>query len=144
MRMRMDHNLRIVAKEKGQEPETVAVEMCRFFIDRGVIEDPGCYKLTMTDWSENMLVQEVCGLLASYLYGDANRSLSCEVFDAFCKLVVIGDGGCPYCGGNLIYLESIGHYLGDGNYWIEPSYVYDTDLYRCDECGQYIEKTIED
>lgn len=107
MRFKIDKNLFRVAAAKAARPETVAVELCRYFINAGIIED------TPDHWGESVLiasgpqyVKDVCDLLAGYLGVSCIKS---DVFDAFCALIVIGDGDCPLCGGNLIYDETEGH-----------------------------------
>ena len=131
------------AKVAPVDPETVAVELCARFIDSGMIED-----LTdnLTDnFGESVLtatgpqyVSDVCAVLAEYLYGDESHSVPADVFDAFCALIVMGDGDCPHCGGNLIFGETEGHELNDGDYYTPNSYEIDYYIYHCAVCGETI------
>lgn len=57
-----------------------------------------------------------------------------ETLSAFFHCVVIGDGNCPVCGGDLD-VEEIGHYLNDGDNYTEPTWVLDEYVYKCHECG---------
>lgn len=61
-----------------------------------------------------------------------------DVFDAFCNLVVMGDGDCPVCGGNLVYDETEGHELNDGDLYTPNSWVPDLYCYHCANCGEII------
>ena len=141
MKFRFDKNLERVAAEMVApvDPQTVAVELCRRFIDAGMIEDDADH------WGASVLlatgpqyVADVCKVLAGFLYGDESRSIPADVFDAFCALIVVGDGDCPHCGGELVFVETDGHELNDGDYNTPNSYVVDNYVYRCVECGEII------
>ena len=139
MRFKIDENLKRVAAAKAVRPETVAVELCSALVDTGMIEDPTEY------WGESVLiatgpqyVSEVCAVLAEYLYNDETHSIPADVFDAFCALIVWGDGDCPHCGGELEFVEIDGHELKDGDYYTPNSYIVDNYVYRCVECGEII------
>ena len=141
MRLKIDKNLNVVAAAKVApvDPEIVAVELCARFIDAGMIKD------TPDNWGESVLiatgpryVKDVCAVLAEYLYNDETHSIPADVFDAFCALIVVGDGDCPHCGGELVFVETDGHELNDGDYNTPNSYVIDNYVYRCVECGEII------
>lgn len=83
-------------------------------------------------------VSDVCAVLAEYLYNDETHSIPADVFDAFCALIVWGDGDCPHCGGKLEFVETEGHELNDGDYFTPNSYIVDNYVYRCVECGEII------
>ena len=139
MRFKIDENLNRVAAAKAARPETVAVELCARFIDAGMIED------TPDNWGESVLratgpqyVSDIFAVLAEYLYNDESHSVRADVFDAFCALVVMGDGNCPHCGGELEFYEKEGHELNDGNYYTPNTYIIDNYVYRCADCGEII------
>ena len=144
MRFKIDENLKRVAAAKAARPGTVAVELLAALVDVGMIEDPTEY------WGKSVLiatgpqyVSDVCAVLAEYLYGDETRSIPADVFDAFCALTIVGDGDCPYCGGELEFVEVEGHELKDGDYFTPNSYVIDNWVYRCVECGETIKSEKE-
>ena len=143
MRFKIDENLNRVAAAKVAPvaPETVAVDLCKYMINAGIIED------TTEHWGESVLiatgpryVKDICDLLAGYL---GVSRIHTDVFDAFCRLTVVGDGDCPHCGGELIYDETIGHELNDGDYFTPPSYVVDYYVYHCPVCGEIIKSEKE-
>ena len=143
MRFKIDENLKRVAAVKAR-PETVAVELCAALIDAGMIEDPN------DNWGDSVLiatgpqyVSDVCAVLAEYLYNDETHSIPVDVFDAFCSLTVMGDGDCPHCGGNLIFVETEGHELNDGDYYTPNSYEIDYYIYHCAVCGETIKSEKE-
>lgn len=141
MRFKIDKNLNRVAAASVApvDPETVAVALCRRMIDAGMIEDE------TEHWGESVLiatgpryVKDVCAVLAGFLYGDESHSIPSDVFDAFCGLIVMGDGDCPFCGGELVFDETEGHELNDGDYYTPNSYEIDCYVYHCAECGETI------
>lgn len=138
MRFKIDKYLEQVAAAKVApvDTETVAVDLCKYMINAGIIED------TPEHWGESVLiatgpqyVKDICDLLAGYLGVDRIHT---DVFDAFCRLTVVGDGDCPKCGGELKFIEKEGHELNDGDYFTPNSYVIDNYVYRCVECGEII------
>ena len=48
------------------------------------------------------------------------------------------DGKCPECGGELLFVETEGHELHDGDYYTPNSYIIDKYIYRCADCGETI------
>ena len=144
MRFKIDKNLTRVAAAKAARPEIVAVELLAALVDAGMIED------TNDHWGESVLiatgpryVNDICAVLAEYLYNDETRSIPADVFDAFCALIVVGDGDCPHCGGELVFTATEGHELKDGDYYTPNSYVIDTYVYQCRECGETIKSEKE-
>ena len=120
-------------------PETVAVELCARFIDAGMIEmAPANFNVPVLQATGPQYVSDVCAVLAEYLYNDETHSIPADVFDAFCALIVWGDGDCPHCGGELEFVETEGHELKDGDYYTPNSYIVDNYVYRCVECGEII------
>lgn len=119
--------------------ETVAVELCWSLINSGMLnQDPGNIGRTVIEATGPRYVSDICRQLAGYLYFDQTRSIHCDIFDAFCHLVIIGDGDCPECGGELQFVETEGHELKDGDYLTPNSYVIDKYVYRCAECGEIV------
>ena len=144
MRFKIDENLNRVAAAKAARPETVAVELLAALVDAGMIEDPN------DNWGESVLiatgpqyVSDVCAVLAEYLYNDETHSIPADVFDAFCALIIVGDGDCPHCGGELVFVETEGHELNDGDYYTPNSWVPDLYVYHCANCGEIIKTPTE-
>lgn len=148
MRFKIDKNLLRVGQEFTDYPNINPLEfsrgLCAALIKAGMIED------TNEHWGEPVIsatgqcyIKDVCAVFAGYLYEDESHSIHSDIFDAFCKLVIIGDGGCPDCGGELEYVETEGHELKDGDYLTPNSYVVDNYIYRCRECGKIIKSEKE-
>lgn len=141
MRFKIDENLRKIATAKQADAETVAVELCAYMVNAGIVED------APEHWGESVLiatgpqyVKDVCDLLAGYL--NVPR-IHTDIFDAFCRLIVMGDGDCPNCGGRLVYDETEGHELNDGDYYTPNSWVPDLYVYHCANCGEIIKTPTE-
>lgn len=149
MKFKIDHNLREIANELRTRPADIMLplvskELCRRFIDAGMIEDtPDNYGESVLIATGPHYVKDICELLAEYLYNEKTRPINADVFDAFCRLTVIGDGDCPKCGGELKFDETIGHELKDGDYYTPNSYVIDYYVYHCPICGETIKSKNE-
>lgn len=146
MKFKIDSNLKkvVAGMVAPVDPEIVSVELCARFINAGMIENqPFNYGETAIRALRDEFVRDICALLAEYLYGDPKHSINCDVFNAFCKLVIMGDGNCPHCGGELKYIETEGHELNDGDYYTPNSFVADNYVYRCTECGETIKSENE-
>lgn len=140
MRFKRNNELfRFVKMVSETTKKDIGRGLCAHLVKTGIIEDPNAH------WGESVLiatgpryVKDVCAALAAYLYDDETRSIPADVFDAFCALTIVGDGGCPNCGGELEFVETDGHELNDGDYYTPNSYVIDNYVYRCVECGEII------
>lgn len=145
MRFKRNNELfRFVKMVSETTKKDIGRGLCAHLIKTGIIEDPNDH------WGESVLiatgpryVKDVCAALAAYLYDDETRSIPADVFDAFCALTIVGDGDCPKCGGELIYDETIGHELNDGDRFTPPSYVVDYYVYHCPICGETIKSETE-
>lgn len=144
MQFKIDANLGIVAAAKGDRTNpVVARELCNLFIDESMIDMvPANFNVPVLQVMGPQYVSDVCAVLADYLYSDDTHPIPADVFDAFCKLVVIPDG-CPHCGGELKFIETEGHEIKDGDYYTPNSYVIDYYIYRCADCGETIKSEKE-
>ena len=113
MRFKIDDNMKLVAgamlvpASMKKPVETVAVELCQRFVDAGMLnDDPDMYGEPFIRITGPQYVSDICQILKDYLY---ISTVDTKVFDAVCMLVVIGDGDCPECGGNLVFVETEGH-----------------------------------
>lgn len=145
MKFKIDNNLERLASiwciAERPELEKFSAELCAHLVHAGIIED------TPDNWGESVLiamgpqyVKDVCDLLAGFL--KVSR-IHTDTFDAFCSLIVMGDGDCPKCGGELKFDETIGHELKDGDYYTPNSYVIDYYVYHCPICGEIIKSKNE-
>lgn len=143
MKFKIDKNLYalIAVYPAPTTAEKFSADLCQYMIEAGIIED------TPDNWGESVLiatgnqyVKDVCDLLAGFL--KVSR-IHTDTFDAFCRLTVVGNGNCPNCGGELLFDETKGHELKDGDYYTPNSYVVDYYLYHCPICGETIKSENE-
>ena len=107
--------------------------LCERFIEAGIIADnEDNYGLTFIEVAGNALMFDILDVLTKYLRVDSIRP---ETWDALCACTLIGNADCPGCGAELKYVETQGHELNDGNYWVPNSYVIDNYIYECPVCG---------
>lgn len=122
-------------------PADFGRNFCRACVDAGLLkEDPDNYGRTVAEAMGELPVSKVAAFVSGYL---GLKPIPADVFDAFCRLTVMGDGDCPKCGGELIYDETIGHELNDGDRFTPPSYVVDYYVYHCPICGETIKSETE-
>ena len=145
MRFKIDKDLeRVYSANKSHcytSIESFSKHLCCRLLDAGLIEDiPENYGNTLSDATSDQLVANVCAVLCECLNVD---SIDSDIFAHFCSLILMGDKECPDCGGELLWIEAIGHELKDGTYDVPNSWVRDYIIYRCPICGKIIHSTIE-
>lgn len=144
MQFKIDENLRKIATAKQADPEAVAVELCTFLVKTGMIEDTADnWGASVLEATEQKYVADVCAVFAGFLYGEEEHTIPADLFNALCSLTILGDGNCPMCGGNLIFDETEGHELNDGDYYTPNSWVVDFYVYHCPECGEIVKSKTE-
>lgn len=144
MKFKIDKNLQRLADEMFADPVVVADKLCKYFIAAGMFADDWSnYGSTVREVVGKQHVKDFCPLLAGYIYGDASRIISSELYDAFCNLTIMGEDDCPYCGGELRFVEIDGHELNDGDYYVPNSYIVDNYIYKCCVCGEIIKSEKE-
>lgn len=136
MRFRIDENLERVAAVMPQPKplETVATELCKMFIDAGMIEERDRGE-TLLNATGPFYIADVLKMLTDYLGVERIKS---RVWLAFCSLMVWGDYDCPYCGGKLAYVETEGHETPSHDYMLPPNWHEDYDIYKCRDCGETV------
>jgi hypothetical protein len=139
MRFKIDDNLKEAAAAIQLSPIDLSIFarlLCQKLIASNILSDvPDNYGLTMIQATGRARVYDVVFALIEYL---GIPALDMDTFDAFCRCVVIGDGDCPECGGELEHIENEGHEIKDGDYLTPNTYVVDKYVYRCRECGETI------
>lgn len=62
------------------------------------------------------------------------NKITCDVFDSFCKCMLLGDGECPECGGEMECVN--GNYKRiEGTQGSEPEYMPINEDFACAVCG---------
>lgn len=144
MRFKIDKNLqRVAAAMVAPVPmETIAIDLCAKMIDAGLIDGTEGDNITRTISyaASECLIADVAKVLADYL---GVSSIPADVFESFRNVIIIGDGDCPECGGDLRFIETDGHDIPSGDRDIPPGYEIDYYVYECRECGKIIKSEIE-
>lgn len=142
MKFRIDDNLRLIAEAKGEAPEKTATELCKACVDAGVIMDyEGNYGYDLQTVSEEEPVQLVGSVLCEYM---GFEQIPSRLFDAYCALIVMGEGDCPVCGGELDYVGCEGWRETSSGHDTPPDGEADFYIYKCRNCGEktYTEKSL--
>jgi len=139
MKIKIDDNLKKVAAAinlDAMDLNIFSTLLCKKMIVAGLLaDDPANYGLTVILATGDAHVFDVVSVLIEYL---GIPAMKMETFDAFCECVVMGDGDCPECGGELEYCETEGRELHDGDYYVPNSFIAERTVYRCRECGSLI------
>ena len=59
-------------------------------------------------------------------------------YDAFMECIVMGDGDCPECGGEMEFWDGESHEIPSGDRDLPPDHVTDWIQLRCPICGHTI------
>lgn len=140
MKFKIDDNLILVARASNKSPEYVSTELCRAYIEEGIIDgDRG-------NWGETMYCATTEKFTLKRAADITDRVLGCcsWLMTIIYDLILLGDGDCPYCGGNLELIGKEGHHKPSHNYYEEPEYIVDAEVYRCDNCGERIYQIVGD
>ena len=96
MRFKIDDNLMRVIRSNPAMFETrpvseIAAGFCRTFIASGMFKDtPDNYGKTVLQATGYKKVSDVWAGLSTYLFSEY-RAIHCDVFDAFCHLILVDD-----------------------------------------------------
>ena len=136
MRFRIDENLeRVAAVMPHPKPlETVATELCKRFVDADMIDDRNITE-TLLNATGPFYIADTLKILTEYLGVERIKS---DVWLAFLSLKIWGDADCPFCGGQLAYVETEGHETPSHDYMLPPDWTRDYDVYECRYCGETI------
>ena len=146
MRFKIDNNFTSICRLHPEFPEikpasAIAEELAAAYLDAGIIKDEYIiYGSTFIDAAGHNQMFAILDVLTKYFGIEGIRP---ETWDALCACILMGDGDCPECGGELRFLETEGHKLNDGDRWTPDSYEIDNYVYRCAVCGETIKSENE-
>ena len=139
MRFKIDNNFKTVCRLHPEFPEikpatAISEELAAAFLDAGLFkDDESNYGETFIDVAGHNQMFSILDVLTKYCGVEGIRP---ETWDALCACILMGDGDCPECGGELEFVETEGHELNDGDRWTPNSYIIDNYIYRCAVCGE--------
>lgn len=138
MQFKNDKYLDVLCSASRKSAAFVGKSLCAAFINAGMLED------TEFVYGANVLLA-----MGPQYMSDVKRiicetlglsTLTDDVFKAFCRLKVIGDGNCPNCGGRLELKDVQGHTVYSWRNEFPPEFETESEIYRCDVCGEEIRK----
>ncbi len=132
MKIRNDENLQRLAEVAGVAPETMSKRIASNLLKfDDTIDDCNNWQNEIADFiPDDTPICDVAKMLDKC--GIKRRTMG--TLSAFFHCVLIGDGNCPVCGGDLD-VEEIGHYLNDGDSYTERTWVVDEYVHVCYKCG---------
>lgn len=141
MKFKINEDLKKVADamtlKKGYE--VVSRELCGKFMEAGLLlDDPTReYGLTVEDDLAESYKGEICRILIDYLCVPVIED---DIYEAMLKVIVLGEGDCPYCGGTMKLVEEKCHEVTSWRNEFPPEVITDEEVWKCDVCDY--EKTI--
>lgn len=137
MTIKLDKNLAIVAARANRLTAEVADAIVNGLINAGLLTDePENYGSTVKECVDpEMTLPAVIDLIKATGVERVNDT----TYDAFMNCIIVGDGKCPKCGGELEICDSITHKCPNIDPYTEPDYVTEWEQWRCPVCG-YVEE----
>lgn len=136
MKFKIDDNLNVIvaAMSKPTYPERVSIDLAKFFVSAKLLKTQNEYNcVPVMQALGPQYVIDICETLKKFLGVD---TIQTQVFDAFCKLIIIEDWFCPYCAIEMKLTDTDGHEINDGDYYTPNSYEIDKYVYTCPNCGE--------
>lgn len=135
MILKQDANLAIVAARANKHTADVAYILTNGLLNAGLIKnDTEYYGLALKDCVDG---ETPVATLVDIIKQTGIDRVNDTTYDAFLECIVMGDGDCPECGGEMEYWDGDGHEISNG-YDNPPDYVPDWEQYRCPICGHKI------
>lgn len=142
MKLKNNETLAFVANYCQRPAAELANAIIDGLIKAGFLTDePKIYGLMLSEAiSGNATVFSVTETIKQAL---AVPVINSTLWDKVCGCVVMGDGDCPECGGELRFVETEGHEINDGDRLTPNSYEIDKYVYICPVCGSIVKTTKE-
>ena len=142
MKLKNNETLAYVANHCGQKPDYVGCKIITGLVNAGfLIDDPDNYGCMLSESIQgDAKVFDVAEIFKQAL---GVPVLGSDLWDNVNGCVVMGDGDCPECGGELRFVETEGHEINDGDRYTPNSYIVDNYVYVCRNCGEIIKSENE-
>ena len=123
--------LEFLADEAGKSEDEVSdIIVDQLINEKGMLDEPENYGLSIDEC--DFMISEIAGMLHKIGIGYVKS----KHVDAFGMLVIMGDGDCPYCGGDSEILEEEVRCVGGDGYEIQPEYESLCETHKCNVCGK--------
>lgn len=133
MKIRETKGFKELVKKSGLPEDQFSGKIISGLVQNGSIDDThDCWGMAIKNSVDG---QVLVSALVDVLHGAGITHVTDNIFDAFLDLVLIGDGDCPECGGDMEVVE--GEYkkiFGDG-YYTPFEYAPIWEDRKCANCG---------
>lgn len=133
MIFKQDKNLALVAARAQKDPADVAYILTQQLLNAGLINDNDeCYGLPLEECldGETSVTQ-----LVEIIKQTGIDRVNDTTYSAFLACVLMGDGDCPECGGDMELIDFAGHSVSSHDRDVPSDYVSDYEKWRCPICG---------
>lgn len=132
MKIKRDKNYEILKSEVSSFPELIESKIIEHCLNIGIIDgEPECFGITLgqaaLDFDENS--EQL------YLSSLGYSNFTFKGYSAFKKLIFVGDGDCPDCGGDLEDCNEGGS-MYQHDYDSEPYLDGGVDFQKCNNCNE--------
>lgn len=142
MILKQDANLAIVAARANKHAADAAYILTNGLLNAGLIKnDTEYYGLALKDCING---ETPLATLVDVIKQTGIERVNDTTYDAFMECIIMGDGDCPECGGEMEIWDSSGHEIPSGDRDVPPDYVTDWVQLRCPICGHIIEHDYRD
>lgn len=133
MKIKIDENVRKIADGVNQSKEAVA-QTISDALSKIYDVTPDDYGQMLVEVLDDADIEEIASAVLN------NGENACKGAEYLCEyvgnLVILGDGTCPHCGGELELSSVAGHSLGDGDRDTPDGWEVDYYFYMCRTCGE--------
>lgn len=136
MKIKIDNNLELLARIAGKGTKETAEKLAELVEQAAEMPiDEFAYGMNIFELAleEGWMHSKTFYAMFDVLGID---SVSVRAYEALRKCIIIGDGDCPECGGNLEFADED----NNGEPFGSPDYNWKTRTYRCKLCGEEVVK----
>lgn len=138
MILKQDKNLAIIANRAGKAVPDVAYILTNGLLNAGLIkDDEEYYGVALKDCVDG---STPVATIVDILKHTGMATVNDTAYDAFVECIVMGDGDCPECGGEMELWDCRSHEIPSHDRDVPPDYETDWEQWRCPICGHVIEK----
>lgn len=138
MILKQNEDLAVIANRAQKDIADVAYILTQGLLNVGLIKDDDeYYGVALKDCIDG---DTPVATIVDIIKQTGMATVNDNAYQAFCECIVMGDGDCPECGGEMEFWESGGHEISSGDRDVPPEYTTDWEHWRCPICGHIIEK----
>lgn len=137
MKIKIDKNLQVVADRAEMNVNDMSYVMANALLNAGLIKaDEEYYGVTVAECNG----QTPVATITDVMHEIGVKRINNTTFDAFASCIILGDGDCPECGGEMGLWDCKGREISNIDRYLEPTYIPEWEEWRCPICGHIIER----